>query len=209
MGLVWGSARVSQYDLIKDGDRLAADGDHDGAVRHYSAALDIAPEYWVGYHKRAKAFQALGQRDLAIADATSAIALQDNIVARTLRAGLLRADGDEEGAAGDEAAAAQLREQCRRRKGPKPKSEMTEEERHWAEVEERQRTIQAAEPHNSRFAHMMRDRARRLRERQRRLASVQRPELAPSEGGGRPPPRGPRASVGGADEELQRLGGGV
>eukprot|EP01065_Artemidia_motanka_P014758 TRINITY_DN18591_c0_g1_i1.p2 TRINITY_DN18591_c0_g1~~TRINITY_DN18591_c0_g1_i1.p2 ORF type:complete len:202 (+),score=61.92 TRINITY_DN18591_c0_g1_i1:89-694(+) len=170
MGLTWGSARVSQYELIREGDASLAAGDAEGAVRHYTAALDLAPEYWLGYHKRAKAHDTLGHREMAIADVTAAIALQDSLICRQLRARLLRQDGDEEGAAADEEV------YKRKKSGLKQKTtEKSEEEQHWQEVEERQNRLQGQLPGNSKFAKAMRERAHRMKQREIRLSRIKLP----------------------------------
>eukprot|EP00756_Hemistasia_phaeocysticola_P004937 Hpha_TRINITY_DN13086_c0_g2::TRINITY_DN13086_c0_g2_i1::g.68781::m.68781 len=208
MGLVWGNARINQYELIREGDIALAAGDAEKAVKQYSAALEMAPSYWIAFHKRAKAYRDLGMRELAITDISSAIALQDSLICRKLRAELLRDDGDEEGAAADEEAAAlKAKGHEKKKRGKADQHEIeTEEDRYWAEVEDRQTRLQGMQLHNSLFARTMRDRASRKKHRDRALSRVERP----------PGPSGPSESFNltsvvphHADEERARLGGGV
>ena len=66
-----GNAKVAA--LLESGQRAAAKGDLDRAVRDFTEAIRIDPKYPVGYSERGQAQFKLGETERAIADYTSAI----------------------------------------------------------------------------------------------------------------------------------------
>ncbi len=70
-----GSQRLSDSSAyISDGVRLAAIGDHEGAIENFAAAIDLDVQPAFAFKQRAASYQALGQHEAAIADYDEAIA---------------------------------------------------------------------------------------------------------------------------------------
>ena len=74
-------------ELIGEGIRLAAIGDHDGAIRIFDEAIEIDTELAFGYRQRAASYRSLGQYEAAIKDYDEAIRLNpDDVIAYYNRA---------------------------------------------------------------------------------------------------------------------------
>ena len=69
--MIFGEAKEegpNQFDLIRDGDRHAREGDSDAAIAAFTAAIARHPTYFVGYLRRGMALLAAGEHDKALAD---------------------------------------------------------------------------------------------------------------------------------------------
>ncbi len=70
-----GSQRLSDSSAyISDGVRLAAIGDHEGAIENFDAAIELDVQPAFAFKQRAASYQALGQHEAALADYDEAIA---------------------------------------------------------------------------------------------------------------------------------------
>jgi tetratricopeptide (TPR) repeat protein len=73
---LWSRSGSDAMDLLlQRGTEAAEAGDWQGAVEHFSALLDHAPEFAEGWHARATAFFMMDEYALALADIERVLAL--------------------------------------------------------------------------------------------------------------------------------------
>lgn len=66
-------------DHLQRGDRLAEEGDFDGAIAEYSEAIRIVPQFVTAYIQRGSAYKSKGELDRSINDFSSVLRLKPNI----------------------------------------------------------------------------------------------------------------------------------
>lgn len=90
------SSKETHFGRMKLGDEaMAAGGREDEAIQHYSAALDLNPNYALAYLQRGKAHQKKGEFELAIHDFEDCLVLDDTLhVARFAKIECLEAQDE-------------------------------------------------------------------------------------------------------------------
>ncbi|KAJ9449388.1 hypothetical protein DIPPA_00054 [Diplonema papillatum] len=147
-------SRTSHYDLIKAGDEAAARGDHSLAVELFSGAAELAPDYWVIYIKRGRAYKMHGLLNLARSDVEAGLELEPrNVPLLKLQREVLAALGDHAGVAAVDAEIEEVKgaREARARRGlekrevslpnpgavPQDTHVTVAEARYWAEVQKK------------------------------------------------------------------------
>jgi tetratricopeptide (TPR) repeat protein len=90
----------SNFDMIRDGDRLFREGEFDNAATLYTQAIEAHPSYYVPYLRRSAAQLQLGNHDKALADLDMCLSYHPNdFDAFETRAQVHEAMGDDDLAA--------------------------------------------------------------------------------------------------------------
>eukprot|EP01060_Flectonema_neradi_P038555 TRINITY_DN8134_c0_g1_i1.p1 TRINITY_DN8134_c0_g1~~TRINITY_DN8134_c0_g1_i1.p1 ORF type:complete len:174 (+),score=36.68 TRINITY_DN8134_c0_g1_i1:134-655(+) len=131
-------SKVSHYDLIKEGDAMLKEGRSDEAIERLSGALEMVPDYWVAYIKRARAYRNEGMLEASLADATMAVTLHNSRSTRELRRDIYNLLGDTENANLDEVEIMKLAP--KKDANTTKKTSLSDDEvRYWALIEEREK----------------------------------------------------------------------
>ena len=73
---IWSQSGSDSMDLLHSrGSEALSEGDLDGAIEHFSALIDHAPDFAEGYNARATAFFQSGQFGLSLEDIRKTLAL--------------------------------------------------------------------------------------------------------------------------------------
>jgi DnaJ homolog subfamily C member 3 len=73
-------ADKSASQHVSEGNRLLAEGSYSEAARAYSEAIDLDPNSYVNYYKRATAYLSLGRHTPALEDFDSILKLNPGFV---------------------------------------------------------------------------------------------------------------------------------